>query len=140
MPAMWPLFLDLNGTQRFTFMPLTLTNLWLHLDRYPLILLDIIKRLLNPYWNFIWPLCGLTLLLRRAKILKVWSGWLIGLVAAYLLLMSLTYIFSRFDPYLAHLNNSVERLAVQAAPLAVWWLAGQWQEMRDRDWRLEIGD
>jgi hypothetical protein len=47
------------------------------------------------------------------------------LVGIYLFLVSFTYIFSRFDPYLAHLNNSVERLMLQAIPLVWWWVVGQ---------------
>jgi hypothetical protein len=43
----------------------------------------------------------------------------------FLLLAGTTYVFSRFDPYLAHVNNSVERLILQATPLALWWLVGQ---------------
>jgi hypothetical protein len=43
----------------------------------------------------------------------------------YLGLVSLSYVFSRFDPFLAHLNNSAERLILQATPLALWWLLGQ---------------
>jgi hypothetical protein len=52
-------------------------------------------------------------------------GWLILPIAGFLLLVSLSYVFSRFDPYLAHLNNSVERLMLQATPLLMWWLIAQ---------------
>jgi hypothetical protein len=127
LPLLWQIFLALHGTYRFTFMPLTPTNLVSHLPRLPLIWLEMGKRLLNPYWNSIWLLGGGLLLFRRGHIFQErnYLAWLIVLVGIYLFLVSFTYIFSRFDPYLAHLNNSVERLMLQAIPLVWWWVVGQ---------------
>ena len=121
----WPIFLTLNGTYRFTFLPLTVDTLITNLPRIPTIATAMLARLLNPYWNFIWLFTGLILLLRREKSGSAPVGWLVLPVAGFLLLASTTYVFSRFDPYLAHINNSVERLILQATPLALWWLVGQ---------------
>jgi hypothetical protein len=52
-------------------------------------------------------------------------GWLILPVSGYVGLISLSFVFSRFDPFLDHLNNSAERLILQAIPLLIWWLLGQ---------------
>ena len=52
-------------------------------------------------------------------------GWLILPVMGYLALISGAYLFSRFEPFLAHLNNSAERLILQAVPLVGCWLIGQ---------------
>src|SRR5690606_4011846 len=95
-----------------------------NLPRWPVILIEMARRLLNPYWNFIWLFAGATLLVRRGRLFQPAAGvgWLILPVAGYLFLISLTYIVSRFDPYLAHLNNSVERLLLQGLPLILWWL------------------
>jgi hypothetical protein len=125
IPLLWQWFLNLHGTYRFTFLPLTLANFWTNLPRLPLIGWDMLTRLLNPYWNFIWLLAGLALLSRRQRILSAPTGWLILPVIGYVGLVSLSFVFSRFDPFLDHLNNSAERLILQAAPLVVWWLLGQ---------------
>ena len=125
IPLLWQLFLILNGTYRFTFWPLTPANFLMNLWRWPAIVAVMFGRLLNPYWNFTWLLAGLALVGRREKALRSPMGWLILPIIVDLALISLTYILSRFDPYLAHLNNSVERLILQATPLALWWLVGQ---------------
>jgi hypothetical protein len=123
--AAWPLFLALHGTQRFTYLPFNLATLLANVDRVPAIFSALFGRLANPYWNFVWLLVGLALLFRRDKLLAAPAGWLILPVTAYILGVAAIYIFSRFDPYLAHLNNSAERLLAQAPPLVWWWLAGQ---------------
>lgn len=125
VPLLWQLFLMEFGTYRFTFLPLTLTTFWTNLPRLPLIGWNMLTRLLNPYWNFVWLLAGLTLMGRRQRVFLAPLGWLILPITGYLLLVSLSYIFSRFDPFLAHLNNSAERLILQTTPLGVWWLLGQ---------------
>jgi hypothetical protein len=121
----WQFFLAVNGTYRYTFLPLTLTTFWTNLFRLPEIGLGLFARLLNPYWNSIWLFVGLILLSRNKKVGLAPLGWLILPVAGYMVLISFSYVFSRFEPYLAHLNNSVERLILQAVPLAGWWLIGQ---------------
>ena len=127
IPLLWQFFLQANGTYRFTFLPLTLSNLLMSLPRWPVIIVEMVKRLLNPYWNFIWVFAGGVLIFRRTQIFRpiTPAGWLILPVAGFLWLISLTYIFSRFSPYLTHLNNSVERLILQGLPLGLWWLVGQ---------------
>jgi hypothetical protein len=125
LPLLWQLFLTLFGTYRFTFLPLTLPTFWTNLNRLPAISWHMLARLLNPYWNFVWLLAGLILLTRQQRCLAAPGGWLILPVIGFLGLASLSYVFSRFDPFLAHLNNSAERLILQAAPLALWWLMGQ---------------
>jgi hypothetical protein len=127
LPALWPLFLWLYGTEHFTFMAVTAATLWSNLPRWPVILIEMAKRMANPYWNFMWLLVGAGLIGRGKHLWR--HGWgpagLVWPVLAYLGLVSLTYLFSRFSPYLAHLNNSVERLLIQPLPLAWWWLVEQ---------------
>jgi hypothetical protein len=125
IPLLWQYFLLVNGTQRFTFEPVIIGTLWANASRVPEIAGAVIRRLLNPYWNFVWLFAALVLLFRRQMVLEAPAGWLVLLVSGYLFLVNLTYLFSRFEPYLAHLNNSVERLIVQAVPLILLWLIGQ---------------
>ncbi|MBE7553576.1 MAG: hypothetical protein HS126_21100 [Anaerolineales bacterium] len=125
LPLLWQLFLILFGAYRFTFLPLTLATFWTNLPRLPLIGWHMLIRLLNPYWNFVWLFAGLILLSRRQRILSAPLGWLILPGLGYLGVISISFVFSRFDPFLDHLNNSAERLILQATPLLVWWLLGQ---------------
>ncbi len=125
IPLLWQCFLTIYGTYRFTFLPLTLATFWTNLSRLPEIGANILTRLLNPYWNFIWFFAGLVLGIRGKKVGLAPVSWMILPVVGYLGLVSLSYVFSRFEPYLAHLNNSAERLILQATPLVWWWLIGQ---------------
>ncbi|GIK40994.1 MAG: hypothetical protein BroJett011_48270 [Chloroflexota bacterium] len=125
VPLLWQLFLILFGTYRFTFLPLTLATFWTNLPRLPQIGWHMLTHLLNPYWNFVWLFAGLILLSRRQPILSAPLGWLILPVLGYLGFISVSFVFSRFDPFLDHLNNSAERLILQATPLLMWWLLGQ---------------
>jgi hypothetical protein len=125
IPLLWQGFLTMFKTYRFTFMALTLANFWTNLPRLAAIGWKMLTLLLNPYWNFVWLFAGLILVSRSKKVWRAPAGWLILPVAGYLGLISVSYVFSRFEPYLAQVNNSAERLIIQAAPLALWWLIGQ---------------
>jgi hypothetical protein len=125
IPLLWQVFLALYGTYQFNFLPLTLATFWTNLPRLPGISLNILTRLLNPYWNFTWLFAGLILGIRGKKVRLAPMSWMILPVIGYLALVSLGYVFSQFEPYLVHLNNSAERLILQATPLAWWWLIGQ---------------
>jgi hypothetical protein len=129
IPLLWQGFLTIFGVYRFTFLPLTLANFWTNLPRLAVIGWNMLTRLLNPYWNFVWLFVGLILVSRSKKIGLAPAGWLILPVVGYLGVISVSYVFSRFEPYLAQLNNSAERLILQAAPLALWWLIGQCSSM-----------
>lgn len=125
IPLLWQIFLTLFGTFRFTFLPLTLATFWTNLPRLPVIAVNIFSRMFNPYWNFVWLWVGFVLIIRRQRCLAAPLGVVIIPILVYLLFGCATYLFSRFEPFLAHLNNSAERLMLQAAPVALWWLVGQ---------------
>lgn len=125
LPLSWQLYLNWHGTYRFTFMPLTLNNFWLNSSRLLPLTLRLIKRLIGFQWYFMGIVISLIVLYQRHHIFKVRNGWLILPASAYIGLISLTYVFSRFNPYLAHFNNSIDRLIWQAYPLILWWLVSQ---------------
>jgi 4-amino-4-deoxy-L-arabinose transferase-like glycosyltransferase len=126
--AAWQLFLASRGTIRYVFLPLTLETLARNSGRLPEIARSLVKTSLDPAWNFVWPLVGLVLLVARRRALTRRDGWLVVPVVAFVSLGSLSYAFSRFEPFEAHLRNSVDRLLLQALPLALWWLAAQGAE------------
>jgi hypothetical protein len=130
--AAWQLFLASRGTIRYVFFPLTLETLVRNSSRLPEIARSLVRSSLDPAWSFVWPLVGLVLLVARGRALFRRDGWLIVSAATFVALGSLSYAFSRLEPFQAHLRNSVDRLLLQALPLALWWLAAQGPEARTR--------
>jgi len=124
-PALWQLFLALRGTERFAFFAPTPARMWAHIYRLPEIALEAVRHLLSPDWNLIWLLVAITVILRRRRALQGGSAAPIAGVAVFLAAISASFMFSRFDPYVEHVANSLDRLIWQALPVAVWWLAVQ---------------
>lgn len=128
LASLWGLFLRLHGTQEFAFMPLTAHNLWLYGHRYPTILSQFGSHMASLNWNGIWLLSLGVFIWRGRQGVTAVSDLLIIPVAFFLLCVSVSYIFSRFNPYLAHLQNSLDRLLWQALPLTILWLAAQYRQ------------
>ena len=99
--------------------------MWAHLYRLPEIAVEVVRHLLSPDWNLVWLVVVMTVILRRRRALQGGSAGPIAGVAVFLAAVSASFIFSRFDPYLEHVANSLDRLIWQALPVAVWWLAVQ---------------
>lgn len=126
--AAWQLFLASRGTIRYVFLPVTLETLARNGHRLPEIAGRLTRASLDPAWNFVWPLVGLALLAGGRKALSRPYGWLSVPVVLFVALAGLSYVFSGFEPYEPHLRNSVDRLLLQALPLALLWLAAQGAE------------
>ncbi len=132
MASAWPLFLALNGTHDYIYLAVTPQNLWLNIDRLPHIAARVVWHSLMPYWNFIWLLSGLTVLVKGRGFLRAPLGWLIIPPALFLGVITLSYVFSRFDPYVVHFNNGIDRVMWQALPLTLWWLMAQHVKVMSR--------
>ena len=124
-PVLWQLFLGLHGTERFAFFAPTPALLWANLERLPEIAAEVARHLLFQDWNLVWLAVLVTLILRGRRALQGRSIAPIAGVAVFLAAVSAAFIFSRFDPYLEHVANSIDRLIWQTVPVAVWWLAAQ---------------
>jgi len=121
----WASFLAVHGTVRTSHFPLTIANLAAHVDRVPRLAFELARRLVDTRWNAIFVLAAFALVARRGRALARRDGWVLVPAALFVAAAFSTYLLSRFDPYLAHLRNSAERLLLQALPLAVWFLAAQ---------------
>ena len=123
--AAWQLFLRARGTVGYAFRPLALASLADAPDRLPSLVATVGRHLLSPGWGFVWPTMVLVLLVRRRAALHAKDGLLVGAPLLFLAIVPLAFLLSRFDPWLPHVVNSIDRLTLQAFPLAVWWLAAQ---------------
>lgn len=119
----WQLFLLSRGTVRYVYAaPARLSE---SLERIPEILLVAARHLASPGWGFVWPAVLAVILVRGRASLRAPDGSLVLVPLGFLALVCASFLFTRFDPWLPHVVNSVDRLAFQAFPVAVWWLAVQ---------------
>ncbi|MSP11893.1 MAG: hypothetical protein EXR62_02930 [Chloroflexi bacterium] len=124
----WWFFISTVGKVNSDFLQPNLEILPSLVGRLPIIGLMVLNILLSRDWAYIWPLVGLCAIclwftgrLRSGP--PRWGTGLILLVAyMYLGLMGLSYIFSVYTPYQAHVASSFYRLAAQVVPLPVLWL------------------
>jgi hypothetical protein len=123
--GLWQFFLASHGTVRYVHSAVSWPVVLANVERLPAIATMSARSLLDPRWSFVWLLVAVVFLLRRRRSLRSPDGWLLVPVASFLVLSAATFVFSRFDPWEPHLSNSIDRLALQAVPLAVWWLAAQ---------------
>jgi hypothetical protein len=80
-----------------------------------------VKWALWPSWNLLWllgPGMAVLVYLRGLRPIDV----LAGAAFMYMLVMSLTYMFSAFVPFQVHVLASLSRLMAHVAPLLAIWL------------------
>ncbi len=123
--TLWQLLLLLDGSVRYVFRPPTPANLVGGLDRLPALVATVATHLAGPGWGFVFPAALAVLGVRRGAALRGAEPVLLLLPAGFLAVVSLSFLLTRFDPWLPHVVNSIDRLALQAFPLVVWWLAAQ---------------
>jgi hypothetical protein len=118
----WSLFLAIQGITNTDFGPVTLPILLDNLDRLPTIARMTLSGLLDFRWNLLWPLV-LVVALASPRHTPHPSNLLPLAAVIYLIVMSLTYVFSAFVPYQAHIASSAYRLAGHVTALLALWLA-----------------
>jgi hypothetical protein len=123
--ALWQLFLLFGGTVRYVFLAPTPANFVAGLARLPVLVVIVTKHLAGPGWSFVFPATLAVLIVRRRTALRGADPGLLVLPIAFLAAVSASFLLSRFDPWLPHVVNSIDRLALQAFPVVVWWLAAQ---------------
>jgi hypothetical protein len=123
--VVWQLLLLRHGTVRYVFLPPTPANLLAGAERIPGIAHAVATHLAGPGWSFVFPAALVVLAFRRGAAVRASDGGLIGVSLGFLCVVSASFLLSRFDPWLPHVVNSIDRLAFQTFPLVVWWLAAQ---------------
>jgi hypothetical protein len=118
VPLPWLLFLHYAQPLPRDFGPVTLTALLQHLDRLPRVASLMGQQMLTfSNWGPFWLVLGLTLAVGGRRLPA--PGWgLVALLAAQLGLYVGVFEFSNWHPYVAHAQGSLDRLLLQATPLA----------------------
>ncbi len=94
---------------------------WLvhHIDRVSALLHALAEQLLlESSWGFVWVLVAAGVVLRpptrhAPRALLLWA------VVVHLLSLTMIYTFSTWDPYMNHVNSSIDRLVFQVFPLGL---------------------
>lgn len=115
----WLLFTWSEHPSGRDFLPMTAVTLVTHIGRAPHIVLSVALQMLDfANWSLLWPAVAalsILCLVRR-------SPGAFGLMLLLLLqigVYGLAFAFSSWQPYTAHVQTSLDRLLVQATPLAL---------------------
>ena len=101
------------------FLPFTIGVFMAHLDRLPHIAVFFALQMLDfANWSLLWLVLAGCVLLAWRRLDGAGRGALL-LLLGQLALYMLAFVFSDWQPYTDHLRTSLDRLLVQAAPLAV---------------------
>ncbi len=118
IPLPWLLFAHVAQPLPRDFGPVTPATLLRHLDRLPRVALVMGRQMLTfSNWGPFWPLVGLALAVRGRHLPAPGRG-LAVLLAAQLGLYVGVFEFSNWQPYVAHAQGTLDRLLLQATPLA----------------------
>jgi hypothetical protein len=119
LPLPWLLFTWWVHPFGRDFLPLTPGTLFSHLDRLPEIARFFGLLMLSfQHWSLLWVVLAAVLFLRRRD-LSPQGRALLALLALQLAVYALAFVFSDWQPYTDHMRTSLDRLLVQALPLAV---------------------
>lgn len=124
--ASWQLFLRAHPVPNVAFVPVTWAAWQANANRLPTIARLVVTALVGARTSLVWPLAAALALARallpRRPALAWPTIWLLTPVI-YLGLVSLSFVFSDYQPYWQHVNNSIDRLLTHVTPLLLLWLA-----------------
>jgi len=119
LPLPWELLL--HGTRPLgrDFLPLTPMNLVGHLDRLPGIAAEFVLQMLSfAHWSLFWGMVGIVVALTIRRL--SWPGYgLLALLTGQLSVYGCSYILSSWGDYRVHIWTSLDRLLLQAVPVAL---------------------
>jgi len=119
LPLPWELLL--HGTRPLgrDFLPLTPMNLVGHLDRLPGIAAEFVLQMLSlAHWSLFWGMVGIVVALTIRRL--SWPGYgLLALLIGQLSVYGCSYILSSWGDYRIHIWTSLDRLLLQAVPVAL---------------------
>lgn len=121
----WTLWLTVQGTTNPDHLPLTGDLVLQNLARIPTIASYFAGSIVSMQWGFVWLCAALIVLLRLARRAGATHDLYLVSASLYVLTMSLSYIFSDYAPYTAHLASSGYRLVAHVTPFIIIWLALQ---------------
>jgi hypothetical protein len=117
----WLLFTNINEFPNADFNPLSLAELFANSPRLPSIFNYLIDELLSiRSWGIIWILFAIVTIWRRRDLRRPGRLFLWFYTIVPLILLSASFLFTRWNPYTRHLEFALDRLVLLAVPLA--WL------------------
>jgi hypothetical protein len=115
----WEIFLHTVHPPGTDFLPVTPAVLLAHLYRLPSIGAEFVLQMLSAgNWSLLWGMLAATLLLTARRLSPHGYG-LCAVLLGQLGVYAMAYVFSSWSLYLVHIWTSLDRLLLQAAPLAV---------------------
>jgi hypothetical protein len=115
----WFLVLGLTHPSGGDFFPVTIPVFVTHISRFPHILLYVALHMLNvTTWGLFWLVLTAVVVLALRRGSRISYGLLL-LLAGQLGAYALCFVFSYWKPYTTHIETSLDRLLVQALPLAI---------------------
>jgi len=119
LPLPWLVFCRVVHPLGRDFLPLTPAVFLTHAGRLPHIgAMFLLQTLAFGNWSLLWPLLAAALI-SKARLLSPAAWGLAALLLSQVGVYAVSFVFSDWQPYTAHIQTSLDRLLVQAAPLAV---------------------
>lgn len=119
LPLPWLLFTLANHPSGRDFLPLTPATLAAHADRLPQIGAFVALQMLSfANWSLLWVLVAAALVAAGRRLTPAGRG-LLALLMGQLGVYALAFVLSDWQPYTDHIRTSLDRLLVQAVPLAL---------------------
>lgn len=127
----WLTFLGLFHLQSYDFSAVSPQTTLAGLDRLPVIVASVLRELANPmHWVLLWVVFAVAVVLLILRPGNVWwlRAYLALSAAVPIVVFSLGYMYSTWQPVTDHIKNSMERLALQQAPAATVFVVLQFRE------------
>src|SRR5437764_740743 len=119
LPLPWLLFTHSVHPLPRDFLPLTPAVFVAHAGRLPqIVTFFVLQMLAFKNWSLLWVALAGTLLLAARRLPPSGRGLLLLLVGQLGIYM-VAFVFSSWQPYMAHVQTSLDRLLVQTVPLAL---------------------
>ena len=133
----WRVFLTIHGTTLgFDFLPPSFTNITSNLARIPNLAALLLTELLTwSRWGLLWP-AVLVLLVVPTRDTFMGRIWMLWFVILPIVLWTLLYTLSAWNPYVDHVQASLPRLVLQVVPTGLFLVAvrvdGLWSSSNKR--------
>ena len=119
LPLPWLLFCLVARPLGRDFLPFTPSVFLAHADRLPhIVALFLLQMLDFANWGLLWLLLAVLLALGARRLSPAGRGLLL-LLLGQLCIYILSFVFSDWQPYTAHVQTSLDRLLLQAVPPAL---------------------
>ena len=119
LPLPWTLFSHLTHPLARDFLPFTLAGFLAHAGRLPhIVAMFLLQPLAFENWSLFWVVLAALLIAAARRLTPAAYGLLLLLLCQEGVYV-ISFVFSDWQPYTAHVRTSLDRLLMQAVPLAL---------------------